>query len=121
MKKPKRKDFLFVLQSNEVKQSKTKTELAVEGEIDETRKKNFEKGKSNTFGLEIGEETVSCLFVWFVRSFKLLTLIVLIDDDHSTVTKTVACRCVRAHDVGAFDILRNRCRHIHGLMCANEL
>lgn len=46
---------------------------------------------------------------------QLLTLIVFINDEHSTVTKTATSRCVRAHNVAAFDILRNRGRHVHRL------
>lgn len=71
IKKPKKKDFLFVFQSNEVKQPKTKTELAVEGEIDETKKK-LRKGKIEH--IRIGNwRRNGFVFVCFVRSFVQIT------------------------------------------------
>lgn len=38
-----------------------------------------------------------------------LTLITFIHSDHSTMPQTIPCRCMRAHYIGAFNILRNCC------------
>lgn len=46
---------------------------------------------------------------WFV------TLISFFADKHSTMTKTISCRQMRAHNIAAFNILRHCGRHVNSL------
>lgn len=51
-----------------------------------------------------------------VSSVPFITLVVLVDHDHTAVPQTCPSRCVSSRNVAALDVLRHGGRHVDGLV-----